>query len=637
MYDVVAAFAARLAGLGVTDVVMSPGSRSTPLSLCLDAQPRLKTWIQLDERSAGFFALGLGRAAGRPAVLVCTSGTAAANYLPAVVEASHAGVPMIVCTADRPPEMRGWGSPQTIDQVGLYGTAVRWSRDLPVPQEADTEAACLWTEDAFGRAVGADPGPVHLNWPLREPLEPVANIPVVADPAADPLRSSSEADAGAVAADELRSLAGLVAEFERGVVVAGPWLGGGLACERGWAAAAARFAAWAGWPVIGEPIAQVRGGDLAGLSVDARSSADAQSCADASPCDDARFCVVATADHLLADAGIAEELRPDVAVLVGNTATTKPVRLWLERTRPDHVVVIDPEDRSGRAVFRLTGHVAAPVEAVTSFVSEQAASAELLSDPGVDPVAGTAEQAESRPRPPSRAAPGGWLDTWRSADAEARAAVVHAIDDGPLLSARVARTFADALPPGSVLVASNSMPVRDLDAFVFDTGSVLCAANRGAAGIDGTASTALGIAAADPSRTVALYSGDLALLHDLGGLAAAARLGLHLTAVCVDNDGGEIFSMLPVADRIPAPDFERLFRTPHGLDLARLDGFAGIRARRPESAAELRSAVAQASAEREPGVDLLVVEIPRDQDLAQRRSLTSAAQDAARRALAESP
>ena len=671
MYDVVAAFAARLAGLGVTDAVISPGSRSTPLSLCLDAQPPLTTWIHLDERSAGFFALGLGRAAGRPAVLVCTSGTAAANYLPAVVEASHAGVPMIVCTADRPPEMRGWGSPQTIDQVGLYGTAVRWSRDLPVPQEADTEAACLWAEDAFGRAVGADPGPVHLNWPLREPLEPVAIIPVVADPAADsdvrvvadPMKSSPEPgpgspsarstpssagapepltghgsrDAVGVAADELRSLAGLVAEFERGVVVAGPWPGGGLACERGWAAAAARFAAWAGWPLIGEPIAQVRGDGLARLSVDARSSADAQSCTDASPCDDARFCVVATADHLLADAGTAEEMRPDVAVLVGNTATTKPVRLWLERTRPDHVVVIDPEDRSGRAVFRLTGHVAAPVEALTSFVSEQAASAELLSDPGVDPVAGAAEQAESRPRTPGRAAPGGWLDTWRRVDAEARAAVAHAIDDGPLLSAQVARTFADALPSGSVLVASNSMPVRDLDAFVFDTGSVLCTANRGAAGIDGTASTALGIAAADPSRTVALYSGDLALLHDLGGLAAAARLGLHLTAVCVDNDGGEIFSMLPVAERIPAPDFERLFRTPHGLDLARLDGFAGIRARRPESAAALSNAVAQASAEREPGVDLLIVEIPRDSDVAQRRSLTAAAQNAARRALAESP
>ena len=184
------------------------------------------------------------------------------------------------------------------------------------------------------------------------------------------------------------------------------------------------------------------------------------------------------------------------------------------------------------------------------------------------------------------------------------------------------------------MVATNSLPVRDLDAFVFDTGSVVCCANRGAAGIDGSASTALGLAAADPSRTVALYSGDLALLHDLSGLAAAARLGLHLIAVCVDNDGGGIFSLLPIAGRIPADDFERLFRTPHGLDLCGLDGFGGIRARRVTSADELSETVSAAAATRTPGVDLCIVDVPRDDDLAQRRSLAAAAQHAAHQALA---
>ena len=185
-----------------------------------------------------------------------------------------------------------------------------------------------------------------------------------------------------------------------------------------------------------------------------------------------------------------------------------------------------------------------------------------------------------------------------------------------------------------MLVATNSLPVRDLDAFVFDTGPVVCCANRGAAGIDGSASTALGIAAADPSRPVALYTGDLALLHDLSGLAAAARLGLHLTAVCVDNDGGEIFSLLPVADRVPADHFDQLFRTPHGLDLSRLDGFGGIRARRVATAAELSEAVRAAAATRAPGVDLCIIDVSRNGDVAQRRSLTAAAQEAARRALA---
>ena len=317
---------------------------------------------------------------------------------------------------------------------------------------------------------------------------------------------------------------------------------------------------------------------------------------------------MATADHLLADEALAEALRPDVAVMVGRTVTTKPVRLWLERTRPGHVVLIDPEDRWEHAVFRLTGHVPASVEALRSL------------------SAGAA--------PSGRDAAGGWLDTWAQIDTAARGAADAAVDDGSLLSARTVRALVAALPGGAALVATNSLPVRDLDAFMFDTGSITCCANRGVAGIDGSASTALGIAAADPSRIVALYTGDLALLHDLSGLAAAARLGLHLVAVCVDNDGGEIFSLLPVADRVPADEFERLFRTPHGLDLCGLDGFGGIRARRVASASELHQAVHTAAAARKPGVDLLVVEVPRDDDVAQRRAVTAAAQQAAFRVLA---
>ena len=593
VYRTVAAFAARLAALGVTDAVISPGSRSTPLTLCFDAQPGMRTRVHLDERSAGFFALGMGRASGRPAVLVCTSGTAAANYLPAVVEASHAGIPMIVCTADRPPELRGWGSPQTIDQVGLYGTAVRWSIDLPVPDEAGPGAAAGWAEAAVASASGRDPGPVHLNWPLREPLEPVSEVPAPLALSAETGPGPVDEDDGQAASAELAQLAGIVAECERGVVVAGPWPGGGLNRELRWAAAAKRFAAWAGWPLVGEPVTHVRG----------RSHPEGN--------EDGSGCVIATADHLLADEALGGELRPDAAVLVGRTATTKPVRLWLERTRPRHVVLIDPEDRWKHAVFRLTGHVPASVEALGSITSGAS--------------------------PPVRGRDGGWLDTWSKLDRAARKAIGAAIDGDPLLSARTARDVVDALPADAVLVATNSLPVRDLDAYVFDSGPVTCAANRGAAGIDGSTSTALGIAAADPSRTVALYTGDLALLHDLSGLAAADRLGLHLIAVCVDNDGGEIFSLLPVADRVPPQDFERLFRTPHGVDLCGLNGFAGIRAGRVSTATELSEAVSAAAAARVPGVDLLVVNVDRDDDVAQRRALTAAAQQAARRTLASAP
>ena len=637
VYSAVAAFADRLASLGVTDAVVSPGSRSTPLTLCVDAHPRINTWIQLDERSAGFFALGLGRATGRPAVLVCTSGTAAANYLPAVVEASHAGVPLIVCTADRPPELRGWGSPQTIDQVGLYGTAVRWSIDLPMPDEAGPDVAAGWADAAVAAALGADPGPVHLNWPLREPLEPES--PDVATPMtgqmedARPVAVLEPESTGHLSSPELGDLAEITASCERGVVIAGPWPAGGLDQELRWSATARRFAAWARWPLIGEPIAHAR-------------------CDPSGESGPPEACVVATADHLLADEALGNELRPDAVVLVGRTATTKAVRLWLERTSPRHVVLIDPEERWERAVFRLTGHVPSSVEALDSLTatprpsltdpdriadvargqrSDAATARPSLVDPGelaaadrgLQWDAATAQRAD-------RAAAGGWLDTWAQLDSAARRAVAAAVDGGPMLSARVARVLVDALPDNAVLVAANSLPVRDLDAFVFDTGSVVCCANRGAAGIDGTVSTALGIAAADPSRTVSLYIGDLALLHDLGGLAAAARLGLHLTVVCVDNDGGGIFSLLPVAERIPTNDFERLFRTPHGLDLCGLDGFAGIRARPVVTAEELQEAVSNATAGHKPGVDLIVVQVPRDEDVAQRRAVTAAAQQAAR-------
>ncbi len=598
-YDTVAAFVARLADLGVIDAVISPGSRSTPLALCFAAEPRICTWVQIDERSAGFFGLGMGRASGWPTVLVCTSGTAAANYLPAVVEASHGGVPMIVCSADRPPELRGWGSPQTIDQVGIYGSAVRWSIDLPVPGEpgAEPDVVASLAERAVSMAMGRNPGPVHLNWPLREPLEPAGPLQP-----AKPRPVSSLADHQTLTVEslpELDHLARIVAECERGVVVAGPWPGGGFVRELDWAAQAQRFAAWAQWPLIGEPVAHVRSDlGLRNAPFD-RWQQNGQHARQ-----DELGCVISTADHLLADEALGEALRPDAVVLVGRTVTTKPVRLWLERTKPRHVVLIDPEDRWEQAVFRLTANVPASVEALASITQGQP--------------------------PPNRTRPGGWLDTWLRLDRAARHALDDAIDSNPaMLSAQTARTLISVMPAGSVVLAANSLPVRDLDAYVFDTGSVICSANRGAAGIDGLVSTALGIAAVDTSRPVVLYTGDLALLHDLSSLTAAQRLGVHLLVVCVDNNGGEIFSMLPVAERIPPQDFERLFRTPHGLDFCALEDFGGILTQQISTLQDLAEAVRFSIEMRSPGVSLLIVKVDRDADVSQRRELTSAAQQAA--------
>ena len=639
-YAAAAAFAARLAALGVTDAVISPGSRSAPLALCFHACDGLRTWVQIDERSAGFFALGLGRVTGRPAVLVCTSGTAAANYLPAVVEAHHAGVPLIACTADRPPERRGWGEPQTIDQIGLYRPAVRWDCDLPVPDSTSAAAAPGWAEAAFAAATGPDPGPVHLNWPFREPLEPPASgewLPEnsEATTAVSPETASSALPPSETGADSARrltvaadgsepsgaesltdgnlvpariglgELAELIEGCDRGVVVAGPWPAGGLEAERAWAAAAAELAGRAGWPLIGEPIAHIRGMNHrdAPSVVTATDHLLSQRPTEALASPGAT-CVVTAADHLLSDEALGDRMRPDVVVMVGRTPTTKPVRLWLERTRPEHIVVIDPADRRHQAApaLRLTGWVQAPVDRL-----------------GLGAAPAPERSAERRD----------WLDAWARLESQARSALDREISGGPLLSALTARTVVASLPAGSVLLASNSLPVRDLDAFVSDTGAVTVVGNRGASGIDGTVSTALGLAAADPARPVALYTGDLALLHDLSGLAAAARLGLHLTAVCVDNGGGGIFSLLPVADRIDAADFDALFRTPPGADFEGLDGFAGIRVSRATSAGALAAAVRAAAADRTPGVDLVVVPVDDTADVAQRRALTAAAVRAA--------
>ncbi|MEM7142786.1 MAG: 2-succinyl-5-enolpyruvyl-6-hydroxy-3-cyclohexene-1-carboxylic-acid synthase [Actinomycetota bacterium] len=552
VYEAIAAFAAGLVEHGVEDVVISPGSRSTPLSITLHAQPGLTTWIQLDERSAGFFALGQAKVTGRPSVLVCTSGTAAANYLPAVVEAHHAGVPLIVCTADRPPELRDWGAGQTIDQVGIFGSATRWAADLPVAGDLSPAQARMTAHRAVDAATGEGAGPVHLNWPLREPLEPVGGVPVV-----EPRPSTPVAAATSVDPIELEA---------RGVIVVGPDAAPGLAGQRAVVDAAFAVSARTGWPVIGEPIAGVRRRDGNG-------------------------CVVAHADHLLKVDAIAESLVPDVVIRVGGSPTTKPVRLWMERHRPA-TVLIDPARRWNDASFTTERHLA------------------------VDPVAVLAALASDRDD--------AWAQRWEHLESAAAEVVAGRIDAGGFLSARVTRSMADAVPGGTLLMTSNSMPVRDLDAFVGRDGPRLDAVgNRGASGIDGITSTALGLASRHDGPVV-LYTGDLALLHDLGALYGAVRAGVHLTIVCVDNDGGGIFSMLPIAGRGADVDFETLFRTPHGIDLAELGGTGGVTVTEVSTEADLRAAIASSTGTTEPGVDVVLVRVDRDADVAQRRAITEA-------------
>jgi len=579
-----------LARAGVRDVCLCPGSRSAPLAVAVANTAALRCWTHIDERAAAFFALGLARAARRPVALVCTSGTAAANFLPAVAEAHHSGVPLLLLTADRPPELRAWGAGQTIDQLHLYGRHVRWFAEVAVPEvggDALRYARALACR-AVAEARGAPAGPVHLNLPLREPLEP-REVPgdVPRDlRKRDPLAALGRGEAaytevavGARRADgaAVAALAEIVRAHPRGVIACGP-----LDVAPDGAAAIARLARVAGWPLLADPTSQLRRGPHV---------ADAP--------------VLAAGDLLLRDEAFAAAQAPEVVVRIGATPTSKALRLWTERHRPRHVVAIDPDGS-----WNDPSHLC---------------SALLRAEPGAtcsavcDALGSEAVPRESSP----------WLGDFLRAERRASEALQRlARDESSLLEPRAVLELAESLPDDALLYVSNSMPVRDLDAFLPTSSRqlrVLC--NRGVNGIDGMVSSALGAAAAGLGRVV-LFTGDLAFAHDLTGLLAARGHALPATLVVVNNDGGGIFSYLPIAAYGDAVRFEANFRTPLGVDFAPAVRSFGAQFTRVESWEHFRSALKESFAE----ACTSVVELPvdRDRSVAHHREI----QEAVRTALA---
>ncbi len=588
VYDAVAAFFAGVADSGVRHVVVSPGSRSTALAVSAH-RSGLRVWVHHDERSAAFFALGLAHVTRLPAVLVCTSGTAVANYLPAIVEAHHSGVPMLAVTADRPPELRQFGAGQTIDQVSIFGSNCRWFAELPVAGESGCypDATTRWARRAVAESTGARPGPVHLNWPFREPLEPpAAPLPLAGArpaplplagprPAPLPLAGPRPANAGLLAgprpasADQAAALVNLALGHERGVLAAGP-LDAGPATV----AAISRFAAAAGWPIIAEPTSSLR-------------------------CPSVDGAIIATADSFLRNHDLGHHLAPDVIVRVGLSPTTKPLRLWAERERPAHVLLVDPGTDWPD-----------PSYLSTAVIDADPAS---LFDAAAD--------ALGRLRLDRRSS--SWVLRWHAADRAAESAIgegLGLIEDPRVHAPAVVRALARTLPTGSALYVSNSMPVRDIDTY-WPPHPAKVLANRGASGIDGLISSALGVAASG-QRTV-LLTGDLAFLHDFGGLLGARRLGVSLVVVVVDNDGGGIFSFLPIAAALD-DGYQELFHTPHGHDLNALAEAAGAAVATVSTLSALEPALARAMEETsgpEPRVSVVHVRIDHTHDLAVHRSV----------------
>src|SRR4051812_29237513 len=520
------AFVDELVRCGVTDACTSPGSRSTPLVLALARDGRLRCTSHIDERSGAFFALGLAKATRRPVVIACTSGTAAAEYAPAIIEAHEAGVPLIILTADRPPELREVGAGQTIDQVKLYGGAARWFFDVGTGHEASPERA-RWLRSLACRAVWAAtgaagrPGPVHLNWPLREPL--VAPAPLPAEP--PPGRAGGApwlARPESSSASSALALGAALVQAERPLVVAGR-------AERAplLSPTVAAFAERLGGPLLADPLSGARRGAAA----------------------------IAHYDALLRVEGFAERHAPDLVLRLGDLPTSKPLRQALA----------GPWAQARQLAFRPEG---------------------VWHDP--DGVLDTLLDGDPRTtleavRP--SAAGADWLEGWRDADAGATRAIDDALGD-ELSEPRVARELAATLAPEATLVVASSMPIRDVETFApaRDDGGPRVIANRGANGIDGTVSTALGVAAA--GGPTVLLIGDVALAYDLTALTTARRLALDdLRIVVLDNDGGGIFEFLLVAGARDA--FEEHVATPPQLDVERAAALFGVPYTRATSLGEL--------------------------------------------------
>jgi 2-succinyl-5-enolpyruvyl-6-hydroxy-3-cyclohexene-1-carboxylate synthase len=516
-YLLLRAFCEELARCGLRHAATSPGSRCTPLVLSLVRQPGIRCWSHLDERGAGFFALGAAKASRSPVAITCTSGTATANLTPAVIEARWARVPLIVLTADRPPELRDVGAGQTIDQLGLYGNAVKWFFEVGVHDATPERLRWIRTLAcrAYATALDGPPGPVHLNFPLREPLVTGEVLPVdlTGRPGGEPYVIVEPPAAALPARGPGPHPSG------RLLLVAGA----GTPDPHG----LAEFAGRASIPLLADPLSGARRGPAA----------------------------IAHYDLLLRSPEFTAARRPDFLFRVGDLPTSKPMRTWLGELGDVPQIAFDPDHT------------------------------------WQDPASVVGMRLWSRlPQPEGISVAPGWLESWAGPDAAVSAALDSALGER-LSEPLVARRLGRQLGPETTLFVASSMPIRDLETFApAHLAGPRVLANRGANGIDGTVASAFGAAAATGAPAVLLI-GDVALAHDIGSLLTYRRYRLPLTIVLLNNDGGGIFELLPVADQVDA--FEEHVATPHGLDFAKAADLYGCAYARPQTPDELERMVAR--------------------------------------------
>lgn len=527
---------------GVHDIVISPGSRSTPFALLLEAEARIDTYCVIDERSAGFLALGLAKVSQRTVALLCTSGTAAANYFPAVVEAKLARVPLLVFTADRPYELQQVGAPQTIGQAHLYGDHVKAFYQLEIPEEAPDLLSYhqMILARAMDQAKTSPRGPVHINLPFREPLVP-ALVGDYAEPGIPPIIHSGRRIVSEV---ELEAAATALKQANRAVVVCGALEFGGARD------AIVSLAERLHLPLLADPLAQIRG-----LS-------------------EANLLLIDAYDTFLRNETARDLLQADLIIRFGAMPVSKSLTIWLKEQHTEQWLIDD-----GNQWRDPTGRV------TQLFACDQETFCRQLST--------RLEEAMN----------GFWQNLWSRLNHLAQTEAQRALNTLDLTEETAFRDCLSSFPEEAAVFVGNSMPIRTLDAYWHGMNKRLTIyANRGANGIDGVVSTAVGMSLI---RTAAyLMIGDLSFFHDMNGLLSARQLKSNLTIVLINNDGGGIFSFLAQAQE--KTYFEKLFGTPHGLDFAHSATLYDARYRRVTTRQELIDALGQSAAHQ----GLSIIEVP---------------------------
>lgn len=543
-YAYTGAFVDELARAGLRHIVVCPGSRSTPLALTFADATKIRTWMHIDERSAAFFALGMAKRLDQPVALLCTSGTAAANFLPAIAEAHLTHIPLLVLTSDRPQELRDCGAPQTIDQHRLYGTQVKWFVETGLPEA--TNEALRYIRTIADRALATcrliPAGPVHINMPFREPLTPAAipGQPLLPLDQRDPLAWQGQPDNqpytevhsisrnSTIAEGQIWKVVTRISHSPRGLIIVGPQTDPELAEPL------LQLAGKIGYPILADPLSQLRAHqNKEGL-------------------------IISSYDAFLRNERFCTNYEPQFILRIGAMPVSKPVLLYLKRYASCPQMIIDPH----------YGWEEPTQTAVEIFYTEARSLCREISDAldYMDIPSGT-ESRSIEQASAVFAEHAAWKESWRAADLSTRNALLSAVNAFPdLFEGRVFTELAELLPPNTLVYTGNSMPIRDMDTFFWPRDQLLlCLGNRGANGIDGVISSALGASTAGgPDESTVLVIGDLSFFHDLNGLLAARLHKLNLTIILVNNDGGGIFSFLPQA-AYPA-HFEQYFGTSTGLD-----------------------------------------------------------------------